>query len=194
MLNIVFPDVLSHLPDEILPLLHRMAGSDDMKPIIPTLIISLAAYGCESIQSPKYSSENGGEIRTEFKLTNTWGAIKTTFRSGENFFMDYTLTNETGKTQHYTIAPPFTVFEIWSGDSLISTSIDGFAFAMSAPIRTKLEHSQSLSYFWLAPNTIATPGRITLRPGNYEAKVQFTGRFDRFGILPKEHAPFSVVE
>lgn len=159
-----------------------------MKQAILIILIAATFFSCDILRSP----EGVGLLRTEFRLTDTLGFTTTIFRPGENFYMRYSITNETGVTQNYTIGFPVTVFEIWTSNSLVSSSIEGWAWIPVIPKRAQLENGQSVSDFWLAPNSPATGGSIFLNPGQYEARVHFGGYFDKYGKLPAERITFYV--
>ena len=156
-----------------------------MKTLAVPLTFLVILASCTDIGQP-------GSPTMNLRLIDRNGNEATVFRSGEDFDMRLTVTNQTGTTQSFTWGPPRFVFQVMVGDSLVSSSTDGFAF-ITIVERASLINGQSDSGIWRAPNSAATPGRIILPPGQYKAMARFGGVFDEFGVLPPKTMSFTVV-
>ena len=152
--------------------------------ILVLLLVSL--IGCD-LGEP----QNGGSIKTDFRLRDMSGSESYSFPSGDEFNMHLALTNQTKQTQAFAFGPPTVFFQIRLGDSLICTSIDGLAFVQVVE-RGTIEAGKTFSHEWRAPNSPGLPGRIILQPGQYIARASIGYSFDNFGVLPAKELAFTV--
>jgi hypothetical protein len=133
------------------------------------VLISLTAAGCGLI-----SSNANGKLTATFTLADSAGHPSTTFYSGDHFDMSFSLINTTADTLTYhrgSTAPPV-IFEILRSDSVVATSIDGYAF-VQVVLGGFVAPGDSLIGDWEAPNTPAQSPRVVLSPGSYQAKVLY---------------------
>ena len=150
--------------------------------VVLTSLVVLAS--CTDIGEPT--------LVTELRLFDRNGNEANVFRVGEEFDMRLSVTNRTDNPQSFTFGRPRFFFQVRIGDSLVSSSTDGIAF-ITIVERGTLRQGQSDSDVWRAPNSEATPGRIVLPLGQYQARALFGGVFDEFGMLPAKTMSFTVV-
>jgi hypothetical protein len=153
--------------------------------IVVILLASLV--GCD-LGEPQSS----GSITTDFRLRDMNGNESNTFRSGIEFQMHLTLTNETRHIQDFTFGAPTVFFEVRIGDSLVCTSVDGLAFVQVVE-RGRILAGQTFSHEWRAPNSPVLPGRIVLQPGQYIARASIGYSFDNFDRLPARELTFTIM-
>jgi hypothetical protein len=109
-------------------------------------------------------------IRTTFALMDTTGAASTTFKSGDNFIMQCSLTNETGKDQAYSVTGPSVTFEIWSNNSRVVSDVDGLMFTQVVQ-NAVFRNGRTETYSWRAPQPISRSPKKYLTPGEYSART-----------------------
>lgn len=161
-----------------------------MHKTIPVFVLLVGITGCDLGERTPGSTE---PLSAAFRLTDAAGRETTSFRSGEEFDFVFVLTNTTGGEVTFRKADygPLAHFTILRGDSVVATSIDGYAFPMVATTG-RLEPGQSLQEYWRAPNTPARDPRITLAPGAYEARVAFVS-FDNVNVKQVRPVSFSII-
>ena len=157
---------------------------------ISVLVLLFGIVGCDLGERAPGSVE---PLSATFRLTDASGREATSFRSGEEFDVIFVLTNTTGGevTFHKADYGPLAHFTILQGDSVVATSIDGYAFPMVATTG-RLEPGQSLQEYWRAPNTPARDPRITLSPAAYEARVAFVS-FENVKVKQVPPVAFSII-
>ena len=157
-----------------------------MKIIYFLLLAGIFLIACNEDNS---SVEING-FNTQFKLYDSNGVEKATFKSGDDFEMRFSLVNLSGRdvSYHYTGLPVF--FEIHQNDSIIATSVDGFSF-IQVIIGDEVKNGDMFKANWIAPNTTARDPKIILPAGNYKAFVKHYCFFDNVKI--KESSPVEFV-
>jgi hypothetical protein len=157
---------------------------------IPVLVLLFGIIGCDLGERAPGSME---PLSATFRLTDASSREATSFRSGEEFDVIFVLTNTTGGevTFHKADYGPLAHFTILQGDSVVATSIDGYAFPMVATTG-RLEPGQSLQEYWRAPNTPARDPRIVLTPGLYQARASFVS-FDKVEVKKVPPIAFSII-
>ncbi|MBK9098404.1 MAG: hypothetical protein IPM14_09900 [bacterium] len=129
-------------------------------------------------------------VNTQFKLYDSNGVEKTTFKSGDDFEMRFSLVNLSGRdlSYHYTGIPVF--FEIHQNDSIIATSVDGLSFPQVI-LGDEVKNGGIFRDYWIAPNSSARDPKLILPAGNYKAFVKNYCFFDNVKI--KETSPVEFV-
>lgn len=129
-------------------------------------------------------------VNTQFKLYDSNGVEKTTFKSGDDFEMRFLLVNLSGRdlSYHYTGIP--VTFEIHQNDSIIATSVDELTFAQVI-LSSSVKNGGFYKSNWLAPNSPARDPKLILPVGNYKAFVKHYGFFDNSKL--KESNPIAFV-
>lgn len=159
--------------------------------VLITVLLIGCDIGTESGMQQSNSLSNADLIAV-FKLADTTGQISTVFHSREMFDMSFSLTNTTEDTLTYHFSFPPVIFKILKNDTVVASSIDGFAFTMD--IRTGyVAPGASLQGRWRAPNTGPQNPKVVLSPGMYEASVSFA-TFDQVRVNPVSRIAFSVVQ
>jgi hypothetical protein len=132
------------------------------------------------------SSVGVNGVNTQFKLYDSNGVEKTTFKSGDDFEMRFSLVNLSGRdlSYHYTGIPVF--FEIHQNDSIIATSVDGLSFPQVI-LGDEVKNGETFSDNWVAPNSSARDPKLILPAGNYKAYIKHYGFFDNVKL--KESSP-----
>ena len=111
-------------------------------------------------------------ISTSTLLTDTTGKETSTFSESEHFDIKFSLTNNTDGTMMFTrnSSAPDIRFSIYKGDSLVSSSTDGYAYLMMMSVAS-LGPGQSLHGYWRGPTTSAQDPKTSLAPGKYMIKI-----------------------
>lgn len=169
----------------------QLRGVETMCRTIALLAFTIGMVGCDFGEHTSASLE---PLSATVRLTDTLGNDASTFRAGECFDTSFTLTNITGTTLTFYKGDggPYSVFKIWRGDSIVATSVDGYASIMVA-ITGHLEPGHSLQAYWRAPNTPPRMPKIVLSPGLYEVRASVM-RFDEVAVNQVPPIPFSIVQ
>ena len=162
-----------------------------MKNTILALALIAGIGGCDLGEQASTSIE---PLSATFQMTDTSGRQTTNFRSGEDFEMGFTVSNTARKTLTYHVGSsgPVVIFQILQGDSVVATSVDGYAFLMVV-VTGHIQPGQSLGERWRGPNTPARNPQIVLDPGPYTVRASFVG-FDEVEIEPVSPIAFSIVQ
>jgi hypothetical protein len=138
------------------------------------------------------SSVGVNGVTTKFKLYDTNGVEKTTFKSGDDFEMRFLLVNLTGRdlSYHYTGIP--VTFEIYQNDSIVATSVDGLTFAQVI-LGDALKNGESFNANWMAPNSPARDPKLILPVGHYKAFVKHYGFFDNSKLKESSPVEFEII-
>jgi hypothetical protein len=157
-----------------------------MKMIYFLLLAGIFLIACNEDNS----SVGVNGVNTQFKLYDSNGIEKTTFKSGDDFEMRFSLVNLSGRdlSYHYTGVP--VGFEIRQNDSIIATSVDGMMF-IQVILGGEVKNGDTFKVNWIAPNSPARDPKLILPAGNYKAFVKHYNFFDE-GIL-KESSPIEFV-
>ena len=147
-----------------------------MKSIIFVLLVSLAAAGCGLVNSKATATDN---LTASFTLQGPTGQTDTTFQSGQQFIMSFSLTNSTGHPiTDLSSSIPAVHFQIWKNDSLIGMSVYAMSNAFVS-IPDTLAPGATLQEQCQAPTSLraAAPaqGNLSLPAGQYEAMVVYPG-------------------
>ncbi len=142
--------------------------------------------GCEtSINASK------SEITTSFLLKDSRNTETTRFGFGQDINFYYAIENGTPNNYSYTNQDtgPLTVFEIYKGDSLIGSSVDGF-FYIPLIVEGTLQSDDTLTveYSWLSVNLHAP-----LPLGDYIAKARPRLDFDDIENPVLEELNFRII-
>jgi hypothetical protein len=158
-----------------------------MKTIIIFGLIAICINGCNQSTSP-----SDKPLTTTFTLTDTSGQTVSQFHSGEEFKLAFTVTNTTKDTLTFYrgSTAPAVIFQIMKNDSVIASSVDGYAF-LAVVLGGYVAPGQSLQGEWKAPNTPAQNPKVLLNPGSYQAKVLFPN-FNQAKVNPVSSITFSV--
>jgi hypothetical protein len=159
-----------------------------MRLIIIAMALGLAFYACDSFDG---SGDDDTKLFKELTILDTLGNQKSSFMSGEEFQLRFTLTNQTRRdlTYHFTGFP--VVFHVVQGDSVIATSTDGYIFPQVVLTGT-LYRDSTIIYTWRAPNTPARESKIVLPPGQYTGRVLHGSFFVQFKAPNTDDVVFSV--
>ena len=159
-----------------------------MNKILVSAII-LAIAGCESGEQASVEP-----ITPSFQLTDTTGHTAVVFHSGDDFEMTYTVRNATDQvfTYHTSTSGPPIWFAILHNDSVLATSLDGYAFT-EIPSTGYVQPGQILERSWRGPNTPVRDPQIFLTPGSYMIRGLFVG-FDEIQVKQPAPIAFSIIE
>jgi hypothetical protein len=162
-----------------------------MKVTVFVFTLALLIFGCDMGQRSVIPIEPLSAI---VQLTDTSGRETTTFHRGENFDINFTLVNTTGKklTFYRGDSGPDVMFSVFRNDSLIATSIDGYVFLMVVSTG-HVEPGQTLRGYWRGPTTPAQNPRVTLNEGLYKLQVSFP-KFDQVEVKEVPAIQFAVIE
>lgn len=157
-----------------------------MKLIYFLLLAGIFLIACNE----ENSSVGVNGVNTQFKLYDSNGVEKTTFKSGDDFEMRFSLINLSGidLSYHYTGIPIF--FEIHQNDSIIATSVDGLSFPQVI-LGYELKNGEIFRDNWIAPNSSARDPKLILPAGNYKAYIKHYGFFDNIKL--KESIPIDFI-
>lgn len=162
-----------------------------MKATVFLLTLALAVCGCDFGQKPTIPIE---PLAAVVQLTDTSGRETTTFHRGENFDINFTLVNTTGKrlTFYRGDSGPDVMFRIFRGDDLVASSTDGYMFLMVVSTGY-LEPGQTMRGYWRGPTTPAQYPKVMLTPGYYKLVASFP-RFDQAETRQVPAIQFSIIE
>ncbi len=132
------------------------------------LVIFLLS-GCDLV-----NTKSTWKLIPTFTLTDTTGQVRKIFHPGENFVMSYSVINTTSFTLDYYNTKPPVIFQVIKNDSVIASSIDGYAFAEVVRGGYLMPYGV-LKATWKAPTTPPQYPKVILSPGSYEARVVFVG-------------------
>ena len=132
------------------------------------------------------------DLTASFELTDTAGRAKPIIHSGESFGLSFRLINTTSDTITYRRANtgPVVIFEILRNDSIVATSVNGYAFAQVV-LGGVLAPRDTLYGYWEAPTTPAQYPKATLYAGDYDARVLLPP-FDNAKISAAQQIGFPV--
>ena len=139
-----------------------------MRKIIPLIALFVTLSACDLGQPPVVS------LPVFFVLIDETGYQSSVFRSGGQFMMQFVIRNTSDKvlTVYRGDSGPDVIFKITKEDSVIATSIDGYAF-IQVPSVGKIAPLEAMHWEWVAPNTAARTKKVVLSPGQYQASVYF---------------------
>ena len=160
-----------------------------MRIIIIMAAITIFMSGCDQSTSPSDKL-----LTATFTLADLNGEKFSQLHSGEEFKLEFTLINATDETLTFyrgSSAPPVT-FEITKNDSVIASSVDGYAF-LAVVLGGSIAPGDSLQGSWRAPTTPAQNPKIILSQGSYEAKVLFPN-FKQVKVNSVSSIKFSVIQ
>lgn len=160
-----------------------------MKKYMFLFVLLLGVYSCHvNDAAPDYS-----RLITQFRLYDTTGVEKYTFKSGENFNMKFTVQNNSGEDLTYQYTGFSSKFVIYKADSLFCTSVDGLIFAQVLVTNT-LKNGDEYQNSWTAPKTPGMSPVTSLPPGEYVAKVSHSCLFKEYNIANMDSVRFTVTE
>ena len=162
-----------------------------MSKTIFILLVVAGLVGCDFGEHTLTSLE---PLSATVRLTDTLGHDVSTFHAGEGFDISFALTNTTGTTLTFYKGDsgPNVVFKIWRGDSVVSTSVDGYLFT-HIPHTYQLEPGQSLQEHWRAPNTPTQTPKIVLSPGLYALRASVM-RFEEAAVNQVSSIAFFIIQ
>lgn len=160
---------------------RRIAGN--IEAMVLMVSISFVLDGCDLLKINPNAAMN---LTASFILIDTSGNVKPIIHTGESFGLSFMLINTTSDTITYRRGNtgPAVIFEILKNDSIVATSVDGYAFAQVV-LGGVLPPRDTLSGYWKAPTTPAQYPKVILYAGAYEA---------RFLLPPFDNAKVSVTE
>jgi hypothetical protein len=160
-----------------------------MKSITSTIMLAILFFGCDY----GHNSANG-HLTVTMQLTDTTGRQAASFHRGEEFEVSFTLTNTTKSKLRYGRANsgPDVIFHILTADSVIASSVDGYAF-LPVAATDYLNPGDTMHGYWRGPTTAAQYPKVLLSLGSYELKVLFP-IFKQVEINDVPAIPFSIVE
>lgn len=161
-----------------------------MKAIISFALLSILLAGCDLL---KNKSNGNAVLSASFSLTDTTGKPMGIIHPSQQFDLSFLLINTTADTItfHRGNSGPSVTFQILKDDSIVATSVDGYAF-LQVVLGGFVAPHDTLRAYWKAPTTPAQNPIVTLYPGSYEAKVLFP-TFDQVNVNPVSQIEFSVV-
>jgi hypothetical protein len=118
--------------------------------------------------NPQDFTSHGFKIH--FATTDSLDQPSATFGAGEDFYVNFLLTNQTGAEQVYYLSGPIVFLEIWQGDSLVISNVYGLAWVADVR-RDTIGIQQTLTVRWRAPNPVVPWHRVILHPGLYRAQA-----------------------
>lgn len=135
-----------------------------MNIVLKVIVPVIALIGCD-VYEP---------VSTSILLTDTTGRETAIFYEREHFDVRFAVTNNTDEKMTFTrsTSAPDIQFSVYQGDSLVSSSTDGFAFLMVSTTAS-LGSGQSLRGHWRGPTTAAQHPKVSLTPGEYILVVSF---------------------
>ena len=146
------------------------------------LLVSLLIRSCDLGNTPEKVSDEGSIANNEdcitagfqlsYRLTDTNGVGKTTFKSGEDFLVTLAITNLSSEIQIIAHSGPIVIFSALSADSTIATSVDGLAWPQNVILDT-LGVAETLTFRWQGPNSVARIPRRSFAPGYYTVAAGF---------------------
>jgi len=124
--------------------------------------------------NPQDFTSHGFKIH--FAITDSLDQPNTMFGVGEDFYVNWLLTNQTGAEQVYYHSGPIVFLEIWQGDSLVISNVYGLAWVADV-LRDTIDAQQTLTVRWRAPNPVVPWHRVILHPGLYCAQASIRTLF-----------------
>ncbi len=105
---------------------RRIAGN--IEAMVLMVSISFVLDGCDLLKINPNAAMN---LTASFILIDTSGNVKPIIHTGESFGLSFMLINTTSDTITYRRGNtgPAVIFEILKNDSIVATSVDGYAFA-----------------------------------------------------------------
>ncbi len=153
--------------------------------LLPILLLRTCDSGTSA---PDY-----GKVTVAFAISDTLGKPASSFHSGEDFDMSFSVHNGSGGTLSYFYTGVPVILEIFAADTLVATSVDGYIFTQVIRNGT-LPDGGSYSITWRAPSTKARVNHLVLQPGAYEARVSHGSFFSEFTLTQTPAVPFTVTE
>ncbi len=138
-----------------------------LKYLLASLIFLLS---CEN----SINSSKANEVSTKFLLKNSQDIDTTQFNFGQDINFRFAIENTSENSYSFINQDtgPFVIFEVFNGDSLLGSSVDGFFYIpLIVEDTLKAGHTLTVEYNWLSVN-LHTP----LPLGEYIAKA--TPRLD----------------
>ena len=155
-----------------------------MKPLTVIAIIVIWVTGCNSDHT---NSTHIPTLVPIYSITDTSGNADTTFHSGEQFILSFSVTNTTGDTLILNLGWPAVAFRIFGNDSMVSSSDFNCPIPLIASGKGWLAPGQSIKDSWKGPTSPCDTQQVVLTPGFYQAKVTFPT------ILNVKMKPVSVI-
>ena len=128
-----------------------------------------------------------------FAITDTLNQPSTTYVAGEDFYVHFSLTNQTGAEQVYYRSGPIVFLEIWQGDSLVISNVYGLAW-VAVVQRDTIGIQQTLTVRWRAPNPVVPWHRVILHPGIYCAQASIHTQFGGREVSDPKPITFTITE
>lgn len=157
-----------------------------MNHLLKYTLASLFVFGCENT----VNSVQNGTLATKFILKNSQGNEATQFQFGEDITFHYSIENKSRHSYLYTNqhSGPFVIFEVYQGDSLIGSSLDGLAF-LPVIIADSIEAGETLiaEYNW-----VSAPSHSPLSVAEYTAKANPILEFNDAASLENEEIEFQI--
>ncbi len=166
-------------------------GNLILQTLLPKLL-TFAALGMLVLAGCNEDKILTGSLEVNFSLSKLDGTPGETFRSGEQFIVRLAITNLTGETRSYSYTPPNSVFRISHGDSVMITSVDGYAFPQVV-LGVSIKPGETATYQWLAPTSGTYPQGIILPPGRYQATGQTHLLLDKYSPASQVVREFTIV-
>jgi hypothetical protein len=130
-------------------------------------------------------------VSVTFTLTNTQGHEATSVTVGDEFDLNFTITNNTGRNLTFHHSGPPVIFRLETHDSLMSSSIDGLVW-IQVVLEGTLADGETYSTTWRAPNTPWSGRLIIPLPGQYRATVSAGCFFDQLRIRAPQPIGFVI--
>jgi len=142
--------------------------------------------------SKKPIQPEGKSLVAGFQLTNPYGIPTTTFHPGEDLIFSFAVVNQTERAQPWRLPDtrPFAIFEVYLGEGLIGTTVDGYGFF---PVVVEGE-LQSGGILAAKDSWLENGEHRSLTAGNYTLVAKPQLKFDDFGTLPDKKIDFEVVQ
>ncbi len=131
-------------------------------------------------------------VTVAFALSDTLGRLVSSFHSGEDFDVQFSVLNESGGTLTYFFTGVPVVLSIYAADTLVASDIDGYVFPQVV-LGGTLPTDGLYADDWRAPSTDARTTHLVLQPGTYEARVSHGPFFREFRLAQTPPIPFVVL-
>jgi hypothetical protein len=140
--------------------------------------------------NPQDFTSHGFKIH--FAITDSLDQPDTAFGVGEDFYVHFSLTNETGIEQVYYRSGPIVFLEIWQGDSLVISNVYGLAWVADVR-RDTIGIQQTLTVRWRAPNPVVPWHSVVLQPGLYCAQASIHTLFGGREVSDPMPIEFTII-
>jgi hypothetical protein len=157
--------------------------------ISQSLLLALVAGSC-SLDGVHPSAPVA--VIKSLAATDTLGNPSTSFRSGDMFFLEGTVANNTGEAQGYSYTAPLMDILIFRADTAVASPYWHIAWPQVV-VKGVFPRDSTLSIKWKAPRSSQRNSNLPLQPGSYVVKFFFGAHFDSAIVLGVDTLEIAII-